>query len=299
MSSWSSSSSSKSVGGFGGVKKLKKDSVGTVRLTTRVCLVSFYELLACESHMLMLEPTLVALLLALDADGKVLTLLPVDLVTLGVVVDEISAVSVLVLVVVGLGDLLVREELVFLEDEVESESRGVEVAQPDVGEVLKSVLVTLSDSLGKENVVLHGGQPELRDTLHLLSGDLLLLLGLFLIVGLLVLLSGGDLLLSGLSGTVNDGGTLLVERSELGEILLLELENLLLELSLELGVLLLDTTETGDTALNVLRKGLNVSGRTSDKLAELSLDHGDKRRVRGEDGSGSSAVKLLCEGQTG
>lgn len=32
--------SSSSVGGCGGEKKLKKDSVGTVTLTTRVCLVS-------------------------------------------------------------------------------------------------------------------------------------------------------------------------------------------------------------------------------------------------------------------
>jgi hypothetical protein len=34
------SSSSSSVGALGGEKKLKKDSVGTVFLTTRVCLVS-------------------------------------------------------------------------------------------------------------------------------------------------------------------------------------------------------------------------------------------------------------------
>ncbi len=34
------SSSSSSVGAFGGEKKLKKDSVGTVFLTTRVCFVS-------------------------------------------------------------------------------------------------------------------------------------------------------------------------------------------------------------------------------------------------------------------
>jgi hypothetical protein len=61
------------------------------------------------------QHTLVALLLALEAESQVLLLLPVNLRALGVVINEVTTVSALILVVVGLGDGLVGEELVLSE----------------------------------------------------------------------------------------------------------------------------------------------------------------------------------------
>lgn len=65
-----------------------------------------------EMNLLLDVYTLVSLLLSLDADREVLARKPFDLVTFGVVVDEITAVSTLSLVEVGLGDGLVCEEFV-------------------------------------------------------------------------------------------------------------------------------------------------------------------------------------------
>lgn len=191
--------------------------------------------------------TLVPLLLALNLDGEVLALLPLDLVALGVVVDEVATVAVLLLVVVGLADGLVGEELVVGEFEDETETGAVEVLHADVGQVLEGLLVTVGDGLG-EGRVLHGAEPELGDTLQVSGRSLLLsarLLGLILVV-LVVLalgLAGLDLLLGGLGLAVDNLCALLVQRGELGEELLLKLKDLLLELSLELGVLLLHALE--------------------------------------------------------
>lgn len=197
--------------------------------------------------------TLVPLLLALDLDGKILALLPVDLLAFSVVVDEVATVAVLLLVVVGLADGLVGEEVVLGELENEAETGAVEVLHADVDELLESLLVAVGDGLG-ERRVLHGAEPELGDTLDVGSGGLLLLIGLgllALIVALIILalsLASLDLLLGGLSKTVDDLGALLVQGSELGEELLLKLENLLLELSLELGVLLLHALKAINTS---------------------------------------------------
>jgi hypothetical protein len=205
--------------------------------------------------------TLVALLLALDSNGEVLARLPVDLVTLGVVVDEVTTVAVLLLVVVCLGDGLVGEELVLGELEDETESGAVQVLHADVGQELEGTLVTVGDGLG-ERRVLHGGQPELGDTLDV-GGRLVVLslvgLIILVVVFLFVLLASLDLLLGRLSGAVDDLGTLLVERGVLGEELLLEGEDFLLELGLELGVLLLDALETSDTSADGGRERLDVT----------------------------------------
>jgi hypothetical protein len=187
--------------------------------------------------------------------------LPVDLVTLGVVVNEVTTVAVLLLVVVCLGDGLVGEELVLGELEDEAESRAVEVLHADVGQELEGTLVTVGDGLG-ERRVLHGGQPELGDTLDI--GGRLVVLGLvgliiLVVILLFVLLASLDLLLGRLGGTVDDLGTLLVKRGVLGEELLLEGKDFLLELSLELGVLLLDTLETSDTSADGGRERLDVT----------------------------------------
>jgi hypothetical protein len=205
--------------------------------------------------------TLVALLLALDSNGEVLARLPVDLVTLGVVVDEVTTVAVLLLVVVCLGDGLVGEELVLGELEDETESGAVQVLHADVGQELEGTLVTVGDGLG-ERRVLHGGQPELGDTLDV-GGRLVVLslvgLIILVVVFLFVLLASLDLLLGRLSGAVDDLGTLLVERGVLGEELLLEGKDFLLELGLELGVLLLDALETSDTSADGGRERLDVT----------------------------------------
>lgn len=178
------------------------------------------------------------------------------------VVDKVATVAVLLLVEVGLGDGLVGEELVLVEFEDEAEAGAVEVLHADIGESLQRGLVTVCDHLGERDLVLHGAEPELGDTLDVLALVLVeLSLGLVLIilVVLVLLLANLDLLLRGLGGAVDNLCAGLVQRCELGKVLLLELENLLLELCLELGVLLLDALEAGDTATNRGRERLNVA----------------------------------------
>jgi hypothetical protein len=188
-----------------------------------------------------------------------------------VVVDEVATVTVLLLVVVGLADGLVAEESVLGELEDEAEPGAVEV-------LLENLLVAVGDSLG-ERRVLHGAEPELRDTLDVGSSGLLLLvdLGLLgLIIALVVFalgLAGLDLLLGRLGKTVDDLGALLVQGSELGEELLLKLENLLLELSLELGVLLLHALEAVNASADGSRQRLDVAGGLANKTGELVLHH--------------------------
>ncbi|KAI6755325.1 hypothetical protein HG531_004431 [Fusarium graminearum] len=277
----SASSSSSSVGALGGEKKLKKDSVGTVFLTIRS------------------SRTLVSLLLALDTDGQVLTRRPVNLVTLGVVVDEVTTVAALVLVVVCLGDGGVAEEVVGSELEDEAETGLVKVLHADVSEVLKSSLITVSDHLGERDLVLHGRKPELGDTGNIVGNIGLCLRlggGIIIIDLLIVLLAGLDLVLSRLGLSVDDGGTLLVERRELGEVLLLKLENLFLELGLELGVVLLDTLETSDTSADRGGKGLDVARRLAHERAEATLNHLDKLGVLGENRGRGSTVQILYSG---
>jgi hypothetical protein len=190
-----------------------------------------------------------------------------------VVVDEVATVAVLLLVVVGLA-----EESVLGELEDEAEPGAVEVLHADVGQVLEDLLVAVGDSLG-ERRVLHGAEPELRDTLDVGSSGLLLLvdLGLLgLIIALVVFalgLAGLDLLLGRLGKTVDDLGALLVQGSELGEELLLKLENLLLELSLELGVLLLHALEAVNASADGSRQRLDVARRLANKTGELVLHH--------------------------
>lgn len=215
------------------------------------------------------------------------------------VVDEVTAVAILILVVVGLGDGLVGEELVLGELEDEAESRSVEVLHTNVGELLEGLLVALGDHLGERDLVLHGGQPELRNTGRGLTLILLLLLGLLglLLILLLVLLSGLDLIIGGLDTTVHDGGTALVQGSEFAKVLLLELQNLLLELSLQLGVLLLNALQAGHAAADGGRKRLDVARRAADELTKLTLDHVDQSRVAGEEGGGSGAVQGFCSKQ--
>jgi hypothetical protein len=216
-----------------------------------------------------------------------------------VVVDEVATVAVLLLVVVGLADGLVAEESVLSELEDEAETRAVEVLHADVGQVLENLLIAVGDGLG-ERRVLHGAEPELRDTLDIGGSGLLLLIGLGLlglIIALIVLalgLTSLDLLLGRLSKTVDDLGALLVQGSELGEELLLELENLLLELSLKLGVLLLHALEAVNASADGSGQRLDVAGGLANKTRELVLHHRNEARVLCEEGSGGGAVEVLC-----
>jgi hypothetical protein len=178
-----------------------------------------------------------------------------------VVVDEVAAIAALVLVVVGLSDGLVGEELVLGKLEDKAEPGLVEVLHPNVDQRLEGLLIPVGDHLSERDLVLHGREPELGDTGHLLGalGGLVLLDGSALIL-LLVLLTGLNLLVGGLGLAIYDGGALLVQRGELGKVLLLELQDLLLELGLELGVVLLNALQAGDAALDFSGKRLDVAG---------------------------------------
>lgn len=217
------------------------------------------------------------------------------------VVDEVTTVAHLALVVVSLGESLVREELVGGELEDDAEAGNVEVLHADVGKMLEGSLIAVRDDLSKRNLVLHGRQPELRNTGNILGNIALLLLGfgggvLLLLLLVLVLLGSLDLVIRGLDGAVDNLRTALVERGELGKVLLLKFENLLLELGLELGVLLLETLEAGDTAANRGREGLDVAGGATNQRSKTSLDHRDKMGVLGKDGRSRGPVHVLCGG---
>lgn len=239
--------------------------------------------------------------LALDTNGEVLTLLPVDFVPLGVVVDEVAAVPTLVLVEVGLRDGLVGEVLVVGKLEDEAETGLVEVLHADVGQVTEGNLVTVRDHLSEGDLVLHGRQPELGDAIDTLGilGGLLLLLGLLgsRLLLVIVLLTSLNLGISGLSSTVDDGGTLLVKRGELGKVLLLQLEHLLLELCLQLGVLLLDTLQARNATADRGREGLNVARGAANQRAQATLNHIDQGGVLGEDRCRSGTLSEVIWGQ--
>lgn len=202
---------------------------------------------------------------------------------------KVSSVANLLLVVVGLLKRLVLKELVLTKDERELEpGLGVlEVRQLDVLEVGERGLVLLGDELDDRARVLERRQPELRNTGHLVlarGGGLVDLGNLAvgrLAVGVATLgvgsLAGLDLLGGGLDLTGDDGRSSsvdgLVKGSELTESgrkmsvrwdrleraqkaekahPLLESEDLKLELSLNLGVLDLETLETVDPGLDLL-----------------------------------------------
>src|SRR5687768_3005658 len=111
--------------------------------------------------------TLVALLLALNSYGRVLAGLPVDLVTLSMVVAEVSSISALSLVEVGLCDDLVGEELVPRELKDQTETGFVKVLHTDISQILEGGLITVGDHLCQGHLVLHGGKPELWNTLDI------------------------------------------------------------------------------------------------------------------------------------
>jgi hypothetical protein len=158
--------------------------------------------------------------------------------------------------------------------------------------VLEGLLIALGDHLGKRDLILHCGEPELRDTAHGLALLLLgLLLGLLLL--LFILLAGLNLIIGRLDTTVDYRRTTLVQRSKLAKVLLLEFQDLFLELSLEFGVLLLKTLKASDTAADGWGERFDVAGRATNELTQLSLDHGNKGRVAGEKRGSGGIVKGL------
>jgi hypothetical protein len=160
------------------------------------------------------ELTSVSLLLALYTNSKVLVCFPVDLITLGVVVDEVAAVSAFLLVVVCLGDGFIGEEFVLRKLENKAESGSVKVFHADIGEMFKGLLIALGDHLDEGNLVLHGRKPELWDTGHIdfLGRRLSLLLGLLL--GLILIselsLTSFDFLFRRFDSTIHNLGTSLI-----------------------------------------------------------------------------------------
>jgi hypothetical protein len=114
-----------------------------------------------------------------------------------VVVDEVTTVTTLLLVIIGLCDLLVGEKVVFGKFEDKLEAGTVKVGHADIGEMLKGSLVPIGDGLGEREVVLHGRQPELWNTLKVLCILLVfgfnILLLLFIILLLIICFSGLDL----------------------------------------------------------------------------------------------------------
>lgn len=91
--------------------------------------------------------TLVTLFLALDSDGQVLSGLPVNLITLGVVIDEVPTIAALVLVEVCLCDRLIAEELVLGKLEDEAEAGFVKILHADISQTLERGLVSVCDHL--------------------------------------------------------------------------------------------------------------------------------------------------------
>lgn len=213
------------------------------------------------------------------------------------VVNKVATVAALVLVEIGLGDGLVGEVRVFGELENEAETRLVEILHADIGKVLEGAFVTVCDHLGERNLVLHGGEPELGNTSNLLGG-LGGLLGLhgsaLLLLLIFAVLASLNLGLGGLGSAIYNSGPLLVEGSELGKVLLLKLEDLFLELSLKLGVLLLDTLQACDAALDLGRERLDIAGGTADERAKAALDQVDKLGILSKDGGGSGTIQILC-----
>lgn len=184
-------------------------------------------------------PTLVPLFLGLYSHRQILARQPVNLFTLGVVVDEVTTVATLSLVKVRLGKDGVAEVFVARKLEDETEPRLVEILHANVDETLEDSLVPVGDDFRERDVVLEGRQPELRDTGHVLgrgaflvivsrSGGCLrlggaLLLGGTFSLGIIIIASSLDLLLGRLGRAVDDEVALLVERGKLGKVFLLEL----------------------------------------------------------------------------
>ena len=114
--------------------------------------------------------TLVPLLLTLHLDRQILPALPVNLITLRMIVDEVTTIPVLFLVEVRLRNGLVREELIVRELEDQTETRTIEIFHADVGEPLQRLLIAICDGL-RERRVLHRTKPELWDALHVCFGS--------------------------------------------------------------------------------------------------------------------------------
>lgn len=194
---------------------------------------------------------------------------------------------------IGLGELGLGEEVVGRKVKVELESSlAVEVCQADVGKVLERLLVFISDELRQGHSVLHGSEPEFRDTLGTVCGGLVVVdlgdLSLLLIVVLVIrvgVLALGDLLLCGLGLSGDDVLTTRVERLVLCKELLLDLEDSKLELGLDLRVLDLKTLEAINTPADSRGERLDVARLAADHGAEVLLGEGKERGVLGSAGS--------------
>jgi hypothetical protein len=179
------------------------------------------------------------------------------------IIDEIATISALFLVEISLRDSFVGEKLILSKLKDQSEARSVEILHSDISEKFQGLLVSLCYHLREGNLILHGRQPEFWNTGHfrLLSGVFLLLLTVFLsFLVLPVALPSLNFSFCRLGGSIDDGGTFLVQGGKLLEEFLLELQNLLLELRFKLCVGLLYALKAGDATTHRSRQRFNVAG---------------------------------------
>ena len=164
-----------SVGGTGGEKKLKKESVGLALRTRRVRFVSGRRVVRYGLINLNGNRTLIPLPLNFEFFCQILILLPLDRCAKGTVVHEVARVPDLLLVEICLLEDLVREEVVLLKLEKDLETRlahrfGIctdafgQVFEADIDKVLEGLSIAICDHLAQRNVVSECGQPELGDT---------------------------------------------------------------------------------------------------------------------------------------
>lgn len=141
------------------------------------------------------------------------------------IVDEVSAVTILFPVEIRLGDGLVGEEVVVGELKDESETGSVEILHPYVGQRAEGLFVTVCNQLSERDLVLHSGEPELRNAFYWLRRiSLFLTLGfLCALLVLFLVLASIDFFFSGLGLTIDDLGSLFVKRREFGKVLFLKL----------------------------------------------------------------------------
>jgi len=104
--------------------------------------------------------------------------------------------------------------------------------------------------------------------------------------------ASNNLFLSRLSNLIDNLCTLLVMRDLLCTLLLLQLQNLLLNI-LQLSVFLLNTLQGRNTMTDSSRKGFNITRQASDKSIKFVLDQTGWLRIRNNDRSSGSSVKLL------
>ena len=93
-------------------------------------------------------------------------------------------------------------------------------------------------------------------TPHVDTGDFIVIIKVVIVF---FLLAGLDFVVGRFCSPIDNRGTSLIEGCKFGKVLLLKLEDFLLKLSLELGMLLLNTLQASNTATDRGRERLDVA----------------------------------------